>query len=227
MRASAWFVVTILGAQLSGPICAQPTDGDSLRVYAVNIVKTAPFKPPFTGDGVYLGRGMVLTAAHVVGHWPLITRPRVLIAGQDLPAKVLKEGSFETIDLALLSIDKARLPVSLLLRRNPLCKEAPKIGMEAVNVVPDKTIPSRIISPSLIPANLRTRFDTLIDGPKASGSGLFDAERKCLLGIMSARVAKFRYQKRNGRIIVLPDGFAGYFVSAQKIADFIPSDITY
>ena len=116
------------------------------RIYAINVAKHAPFKTPFTGEGVYLGQGLVLTAAHVVGHRPFITRPRVLIAGQDLPPRVIKQGSFETIDLALLSIDTARLPVSLLLRRNPLCEGAPRVGMEAVNVVPEKIIPARIIS---------------------------------------------------------------------------------
>ena len=53
---------------------------------------------------------MVLTAAHVVGHWPAFTDPRVLVAGQDLPAKVIKEGSFHTVDLALLSVNEDRLP---------------------------------------------------------------------------------------------------------------------
>ena len=44
----------------------QSTD-DSLRVYAVNIVHTPP--QDWTGYGVYLGNGLVLTAAHVVGRF--------------------------------------------------------------------------------------------------------------------------------------------------------------
>ena len=40
---------------------------------AVNVVKTPPFEKRFTGYGVYLGQGMVLTAVHVAGHWPFFT----------------------------------------------------------------------------------------------------------------------------------------------------------
>ena len=76
----------------------------------------------------------MITAAHVVGHWPFLTHPRVLIAGQDLPAKVIKQGSFETTDLALLSVDEAKLPISLRLRRNPLCSGSPKVGTEVIDV---------------------------------------------------------------------------------------------
>src|SRR5438552_2964246 len=41
-----------------------PTD-DSLRLYAVNIAQDPP--QPWPGYGIYLGRGLVITAAHVVG----------------------------------------------------------------------------------------------------------------------------------------------------------------
>ncbi len=227
MRSAPWFgFVIVAAAHIAVPARAQISD-DSLKVYAVNIIKTPPFKKQFTGDGVYLGQGMVLTAAHVVGHWPVFTRPRVRIAGQDLTAKIIKEGSFEQIDLALLSVEEARLPVSLRLRRNPLCKDPPKIGMEVINVTPEKTVRSRIISPLLIAPGLRSRFDTLITSEEASGSGLFDAERKCLLGIMSAKAQKYNYKKRNGRIVANANGFAGYFVSASKIANFMPPDFRF
>jgi hypothetical protein len=81
--------------QLTVPSIAQSSD-DSLKIYAVDVVKTPPFQRQFTGYGIYLGQG--ITAAHVVGHWPSITQPRVLIAGQDLPARIIKQGSYETID---------------------------------------------------------------------------------------------------------------------------------
>jgi hypothetical protein len=57
----------------------------------VSIVKYTPFR--FNGDGIYLGHGLVITAAHVVGHWPSLTRPQVIVDDQDLPAKIIKEGS--------------------------------------------------------------------------------------------------------------------------------------
>jgi hypothetical protein len=225
MRQTACFAsATVIASLLSASVHAQFAD-DDLRIYAVNVVKTPPFEKQFTGYGIYLGQGYVITAAHVVGRWPYFTHPRVFIAGQDLPAKVVKEGSFETTDLALLSVDEAKLPVSLRLRRNPLCSESPSIGTEVIDVVPEGTTRARIISPLSIPAQLRKRFDTLIDSEKGSGSGLFDAERKCLLGIMSAKVEKYHYQLENVRIRGYMDGFAGYFVSAAEITKFIPSDL--
>ncbi len=223
-QAACFALVTFIASLLSASVHAQSAD-DDLRIYAVNVVKTPPFEKQFTGYGIYLGQGYVITAAHVVGHWPLLTHPRVLIAGQDLPAKIIKEGSFETTDLALLSVDEAVLPVSLRLRRNPLCNEIPSIGSEVINVVPEGTSRARIISPFSIVPQLRRRFDSLIDSEKVSGSGLFDAERKCLVGIISAKVQKYHSKLENVRIRGYLDGYAGYFVSAAKIAKFIPSDL--
>jgi hypothetical protein len=225
IRQTACFALaTVIACLLPKSAPAQSSD-DDLRIYAVNVVKTAPFEKQFTGYGIYLSQGIVITAAHVVGHWPVFTHPQVLIAGQNLPAKVIKEGSFETTDLALLSVEEATLPMSLRLRRNPLCDGSPTIGSEVINVIPEGTTRARVISPLLIPVQLRKRFDTLIDSERSSGSGLFDAERKCLLGIMSGRVEKYHYQLENVRIRGYVDGYAGYFVSADKIAKFIPADL--
>jgi len=222
MRSATWFgIVILVTALISAPVHAQTSD-DSLKIYAVNIVKTRPLKKQFTGYGIYLGRGMVITAAHVVGHWPVFTHPRVLIAGQDLRANVIKLGSFEQTDLALLSVDETKLPVSLRLRRNPICETAPSVGMAVVVVAPEETHRSQVISPLLIAPELRSKFDTLISSPEGSGMGVFDAERKCLLGIMSARVQKYNYQPRNRRIVGGTISFAGYFVPASKITNFIP-----
>jgi hypothetical protein len=206
---------------------AQSSD-DDLEVYAVNVVKTPPFEKQITGYGIYLGHGMIITAAHVVGHWPALTDPRVLIAGEDLPAKVIKEGSFEQTDLALLSVDKERLPVSLRLRRNPLCKEAPVVGTNVVIVYPERTVRSRIISPFMIAPQYQTRFGTsLINEAEGSGSGVFHADRRCLLGIISSKITKFKYRKVNGRIFIGDNGFAGHFVPASAIADFIPPELRF
>ena len=218
--------IIIAAACLSVAAHAQSHD-DELKVYAVNVVKTPPFEKQFTGYGIYLGRGMVITAAHVVGHWPSITHPRVLIAGQDLPAKVIKQGSFDEVDLALLSVDAEQLPVSLRLRRNPLCKEPPRVGTNVVIVYPERTVRTQIISPFLIAPQNRVRFSTLINEPEGSGSGVFNADRKCLLGIISSKLPKYRYRKVNGRTVINYNGFAGHFVPASTIANFIPTEFRF
>jgi hypothetical protein len=227
MHSAAWLsFVIVAAAYTSAPAHAQSSD-DSLRIYAVNVVKTAPFKKQFIGYGIYLGQGLVITAAHVVGHWPFFTHPRVIITGQDLAAKIIKQGSFDQIDLALLSVEEAQLPVSLRLRRNPLCTEPPKVGMEVIDVVPEEAARSRIVSPLLIAPKFRAKYDTLISTPQASGSGLFDAERKCLLGIISGKIQKYSVQKTAGGLFARPNGYAGHFVSASKIASFIPSNFRF
>ena len=132
-----------------------------------------------------LARGWSSQQFHVVGHWPSITHPRVLIAGQDLSAKIIKQGSFEEVDLALLSVDAEQLPVSLRLRRNPLCKEPPRVGANVVIVYPERTARSQIISPFLIAPQNRARFSTLINEPEGSGSGVLNEDKK-----MSSRYHK-------------------------------------
>jgi hypothetical protein len=223
---SRWlgFVLVLAGA-VAMPALAHVPDA-ALEVYGVNVVKTPPFKKQFTGYGIYMGQGMVLTAAHVVGHWPFFTNPRVLVAGQDLPAKVVKQ-RFAKVDLALLSIDESRLPISLRLRRNQLCKTSPPMGAEVVDVLPQATSRAHIISPTSISPALQSGFDSLIDAPKLSGSGIFDPERQCLLGIVSEKVEKYGYQTKNGPTVWAPNGFAGYFVSVAKITRFLPPGLHF
>src|SRR5450830_607710 len=99
---------------------------DSLLVYAVNVHRT-PMQTWGPGYGIYLGNGLFITAAHVVGQgW--LTRPKIVIGGQAYPTSVVKEGTFEGTDLTLLSVREDLLPVRLGLRRNPLCSERPWPG---------------------------------------------------------------------------------------------------
>jgi hypothetical protein len=197
---------------------------DSLQIYAANIVHAAPFKAPFIGYGIYLGNGRLITAAHVVGRWPLFKNLRVLIAGQDLPAQVIKKSEFDDADLALLSVDQSLLPISLQLRRNPVCHELLMPGANVAIVTPESSVPSQIISPQLIAAQYRAKFYSLTRDLGSSGSGVFNIQKKCLLGIMSRKIPKVSYRKEGSNIIVQPDGFAGYFVPAFG---FIPPEFRF
>ena len=132
---------------------AQSTD-DSLRIYAVNIIQDPP--QSWTGYGIYLGRGLIITAAHVVGT-AARTKPSVRIAGMDLPAHAVKEGT--QVDLTLLSIDEQKLPIYLQMRRMPLCEKAPWPGEPVTVAVPEGTARSHVMSPQLLPYNMRRRLD--------------------------------------------------------------------
>jgi hypothetical protein len=214
--AMLWLVI------LGSPVRAENAD-DSLLVYAVNIHQT-PMQTWGPGYGIYLGRGLFITAAHVAGHtW--FTRPKVTIAGTEYATKVVKAGDFETIDLTLLSVDETRLPSRLALRRNPLCAQPPWPGEPVITVVPEGTARSRIMSPQRLPLNAR-KFDTVISDVAQtgnSGSGVFDAERKCLLGIMSRKISEYRM--KNGKRELYD--IAKYFVPASVIAQFIPAEFQY
>ena len=216
-----------LAAMVLVPIgCAQAEDtDDSLRVYAVNIIRHPP--EPWTGKGIYLGKGLVITAAHVVG-WASRTNPSVQIGGLDLPAKAIKEGShLWGVDLTLLSVDEQKLPVSLRMRRMPLCEKPPWTGEPVIVAVPEGTARSRIMSPQLLPRDVRRRFPTVISDVATtgnSGSGVFDAGRKCLLGIMSRKISVHPNSADGGNE---EKDIAKYFVPASAIRAFIPADYPF
>jgi hypothetical protein len=211
-----WLVI------LGSPVRAENAD-DSLLVYAVNIHQT-PMQTWGPGYGIYLGKGLFITAAHVAGRtW--FTRPKVAIAGTEYPTKVVKAGDFETIDLTLLSVDETRLPSRLALRRNPLCAQPPWPGEPVITVVPEGTARSRIMSPQRLPLSAR-KFNTVISDVAQtgnSGSGVFDAEKKCLLGIMSRKISDYRTDRSTGKRELYD--IAKYFVPASVIGQFIPAEL--
>ncbi len=220
------FAIIIAAAFLATPAPAQST-GDSLRIYAVNVVKKTPFKDASTGYGIYLGRGLVITAFHVIGRLGFLKDPHVLMAGQNLPATIIKEGSLEETDLTLLSVDTERIPVSLQMRLNPLCKQPTRLGESVFVVYPEKVEHSRIVSPLSIAPEFRKKFNTLMAEPGGSGAGVFDADSKCLRGIVSRKMPRYDYLKTDTKITARIVGEAGYFVSASLIADFIPTKLRF
>jgi hypothetical protein len=144
----------------------------------------------------------------------------VRIAGLDLPGKVVKLSPFEQLDLALLWIDEEKLPVSLRLRRMPLCQRPPIAGEPVTVAIPESTAQSQIVSPLFLPPDVRQRFSTVIKDVATtgnSGSGVFDSNRKCLLGVMSRKLSVPSAGGDKAKDI------AKYFVPASAIRAFIPS----
>jgi hypothetical protein len=213
VRRAIEFCLAVVALMLLGYEHAQSTDhpqstDDSLRVYAVNIG---------TNYGIYLGKGLIITAAHVLGSE---SPPEhiVRIAGMDLRAKTIMQSPFELRDLALLSVDEQRLPIYLRMRRMPLCEKAPWVGEQVIVAIPEGTARSRIMSPSLLPPPYRTMFSTVISDVATtgnSGSGVFDAGQKCLLGIMSRKILARADAESE------PKDIAKYFVPASTIRAFI------
>jgi hypothetical protein len=205
-----------------GPLAAQSSD-DSLLAYAATIQLSSP-RQTWSGYGIYLGKGLFITASHVVGTtW--MTRPKVIIAGQAYPTRAVKEGSFESTDLTLLSIDESLLPMRLRLRQNTLCKEPPRPDQDVVTVIPEAVVHSHILAPARIPIAARKFSTAIADVAETgnSGSGVFDAKHRCLLGIMSRKISQTRAQPGTGKRQT--HDIAKYFVPASQIAAFMPANL--
>lgn len=211
------FVLALLMQQ---PVLAQDAS-ETLLPYAVNVHRT-PVQS-WTGYGIYLGEGVFITAAHVVGRsW--MTWPKIVIAGVEFPTKVVKEGTFEGTDVTLLSVDPPLLPMRLRLRKMLLCKAPPQPGQLVVTAVPEGIAYSHILDPKRLPASAN-RFRTVIaDVARTgnSGSGVFDRRQRCLLGIMSRKITTpvMGSDKQPKMRDV-----AKYFVPAAEIAEFLPPDL--
>jgi Trypsin-like peptidase domain len=224
LRLTIGFFLAAAASASLGFAHAQPTD-DSLRIYAVDIWQDPP-QSWGPGRGVYLGKGLVITAAHVVGS-AAHTKPRVHIAGMELPATAIREGNSERVDLTLLSVDEQKLPVYLRMRRMPLCDNKPWPGEPVIVAIPEGTARSHIMLPSLLPANVQKRFSTVIRDVATtgnSGSGVFDAGQKCLLGIVSRKIT---VRPNTADAESEQKDIAKYFVPASTIRAFIPTEYRF
>jgi Trypsin-like peptidase domain len=195
---------------------------DSLLPYAVNVHRT-PMQTWGPGYGIYLGKGLFITAAHVAGRgW--FTRPKIAIAGQEYPTRIVKEGSFEGTDVTVLAVQESLLPMRLQMRRMKLCAKEPWPGEQVVTVVPEGSVRTYILSPAKLPSDVR-KFSTVIaDVARTgnSGSGVFDLQQRCLLGIMSRKISVSRTRPDTGKTELVD--LAKYFVPAFEIRTFLPPD---
>jgi hypothetical protein len=183
--------------------------GSTAWIAAVRIIKNG--SP--SGSGVYLSSGLVITAAHLTS---ADAKMGVHIAGTALPATVLKQGRLDQVDLTLLKVDEEQLPTRITLPRMPLCPAPPWPGDPVIVVDAERATRSRIVSPRVLPFTMRSKFSTLIADVATtgnSGSGVFDPQHKCLLGIMSQKIMSA------GKDV------AKYFVPAAEIRTFIAAEM--
>jgi hypothetical protein len=214
------FANPVVGAAIVGLVClaisgshAEPMD-NWVQDYRVQVLRGDEQNPG--GAGVYLGNGLVITAAHVAG----ANTRGVRIDGLNVPARLVKTGSFPELDLSLISMEQRKIPDSLHERRVPLCQEQPPADAPVIIAALQGITCASIASPTLIPPEYRTKYSTLIsDGSTdgKSGSGVFDVEGKCLLGILSSKFTNDIDHK----------DIASYFVPAGTIQSFIPVGIRW
>jgi len=208
LATSVVFVIAaLLGVSTSGQ--AEQTD-EALQLYVVQILQGSP--QFVTGAGVYLGKGFVITAGHVAGR----NRPGVRMGGRDLSAKIVRQGSLETADLALISIGEHEQSVGSRSLRMPLCEKPAEVGASVIVAAPQAITRSSILSPLVLSPMLRSRWSTMISDVETngkSGSGVIDAQSKCLLGILSAKIRNPNERAYTGT----------YFVPASTIESFVPT----
>jgi len=227
MHFAAPFCLSLIAAALiAGPVHSEDGD-DALRPYAIHIDRTQG--EPLNGYGVYLGNGIAITAAHVVGGGDA-TKPQIKIAGERLPTKIVKDGHLSDVDLTILSVDTRQLPESLASRHMRLCENPHGTGEPVIVATPDGVARSYIMSPSLLPSDLPAKFRTVISYVAEtgnSGAGVFDANQKCLLGIISRKISVVQIKQMNGQVVREPVDIAKYFVPASEIAKFMPADVRF
>ena len=141
-------VVTLSAPAISGG--AEKDSGTPWIVAASIIRNGGP-----SGSGVYLKSGLIITAAHLTD---AEANMGVHIAGVALPANVVKQGSFEDVDLSLLSVDQEKLPARIGLFQMQLCEAPPWPGDPVIVVDSGKATRSHIISPQVLPFAMREQI---------------------------------------------------------------------
>ncbi|MDX7952188.1 trypsin-like peptidase domain-containing protein [Lichenihabitans sp. Uapishka_5] len=201
-----------------------PTRAEDFALEARAAMVTVQRKPTrsWAGFGVYLGDGLVLTAAHVAGQNPLMP-PLVLVAGRPVDVTVLKLGRYPDDDLAVLRLD-APVPVELAQRHVTLCEGPPQPGEAVIVATPDGVATSAVIAPDILPPEMRARYAASIKDVTTtgnSGSGVFDVGQRCLLGIMSSKIEQELHGVVDGQPVTRKVGLAKHFVPPADIKAFL------
>jgi len=210
MRLGVFFHTCLVLAAFVGPASAL----DSFNPYRVGVD---------AAHGVYLGKGVVVTAGHVVSG-----EPHVNIAGKQIPAKIIKRGEGD-VDLGVLVIDD-HLPELTRLGRVSLCQDPPQYGdpVLVVGVAAPRLFQSYILNPSRVPGTIPSKYEKFLirfipEG--ASGSGVFHPKTRCLLGIITHKLSVTSAIQVNGQPRNEIHDVANYFIPAAEIARVIPPEL--
>ena len=178
------------------PLFAGPCSFAQPLAVGVQLEKAAGDGKMFShGSGVYMGHGVVLTAAHVVKLDPDHPQVTVVMDGVAMPGSVAFMDVQDGIDLAMVKIAPAAL------RLLPARQNQAGVGVCAYN--PGKSQPAVVISDGqvtrtmTVPAYTKTPpdnnpwTDRLEAGlhPGNSGGGVFDPIQGCLWGIVVSAVS--------------------------------------
>ncbi len=214
-------LVLLVAALWSGGVVAAEPQRFSLAPadVGVRLEKPAGDGVHFSqGSGVYLGGGLVLTAAHVLKVDPAHSKVTVLLDGRRVDGVLVSDGEAEKVDLALVKLpDEALSPARLAQPAVPVCAENPGPSQPVV-VASMGTVSNAATIATAITSDLQTGGWTnlLSTGYHQgnSGGGVFQPERRCLWGIINLELSGPSIT--DGRPLDLTA-----FVPASKIAPFL------
>jgi len=180
-------IAALLFALAALPALAEPPDAALVAALGVQIEKPAGDHVHFSqGSGVYLGDGLVLTAAHVVKLDPANPVSSVILDGWKTDARLVATGN--ELDLALLRIEPGDLSSQRReMKRVTTCPantvaNQPVVVAALGTVTLSKTVGFPINAPALKGDWTNILATGYTHG--ASGGGLFDASKGCLAGIV-------------------------------------------
>jgi hypothetical protein len=146
----------------------------------------------FSGGGVWLGDGEVLTAFHLFYEPPRILQPSdqvsVVFRGVTIPAKVVFHGDLHDNDLAMLKLERDQTPAKLATLDAPsVCGDVEPVGASLYITAYD-AVYSTTASPVgavMYKGKTWSKAVTSIVSHGVSGSPVFDKRTGCLAGVIS------------------------------------------
>jgi len=199
------------------PAAAEPGGAPLAAALGVQIQKPVGDNLHFAhGSGVFLGGGLILTAAHVVKYNPQDPTVTVIMDGWKNAARIAAIAP-NGLDLALLKVDPGEISAQRRAMSPVQLCPAPTVARQPVIVAADGAVTLSVTAdaPLNSPAMTGDWTDILLTGYEqgASGGGIFDSDKGCLIGIIiiEGRSEAVKLTK---------------FIPAAKIAPFLAAAIT-
>jgi hypothetical protein len=206
MRSAFCLVATVSAATIGSIAVAHNNETHvSFEPYSVEILQGGLLRA--AGAGIYLGKGFVITAGHVAQ-----LSGAVRGDGQVVVVSLIKRGD-RGIDLSLLHGAESNYPPKVQAAHLQLCAKQPAPGTAAVLVTPGRITDTHLVDPSALNPESRAKWGTMIADVETagrSGSGVFQTDEKCLLGILSALITNNGTQKAIGTFYVSADTIRGF-----------------
>jgi S1-C subfamily serine protease len=170
------------------PAEAEPADAAMPAVLGVQIEKPVGDSVHFSqGSGIFLGDGLVLTAAHVITPNPQLLTASVIMDGWRTDARLLTTAP-TGLDLALLKITSEELSLQRRqLAPTALCATGTGPNQPVVIAAQGTVSLSRTVGAPIRSTTLNGDWRNILAGGYshgASGGGVFDAQKGCLAGIL-------------------------------------------